>query len=42
MTEDGNNPMISKDDNLYHVGKLVEEPTQEELKSAVGVLRGAL
>jgi [calcium/calmodulin-dependent protein kinase] kinase len=42
VTEDGKNPMISRDDNLYHVGKMVEEPTQEELSSAIGALRGAL
>lgn len=42
VTEDGANPMISRDDNLYHVGKIVEEPTQEELSSAIGALRGVL
>lgn len=42
VTDDGANPMIARDDNLYHVGKFVEEPTQEELSSAIGTLRGVL
>jgi len=32
--------MISTDDNLYFVGKHVEEPTQQELGDAIGSLRG--
>ncbi|KAK4688150.1 hypothetical protein P7C73_g1956, partial [Tremellales sp. Uapishka_1] len=34
-TDHGEEPMITTDDNLYHVGKKVEEPTQEELGNAI-------
>jgi hypothetical protein len=34
--------MISVDDNLYFIGKHVEEPTQEELRYAIGTLKGVL
>jgi len=42
VTEDGANAMISTEDNLYYVGKHVEEPTQDELRSAIGTLRSIL
>ena len=42
FTEHGTNPMIDRDCNLYEVGKLVGEPTEEEISSAIGALRGAL
>ena len=34
--------MIETDDNLYHVGKHVGEPTQEELGKAIGLHRSVL
>lgn len=34
--------MIETEDNLYHIGKHVEEPTQEELVDAIGSIRGVL
>ncbi|WVF67044.1 hypothetical protein IAT40_001787 [Kwoniella sp. CBS 6097] len=40
VTEQGQEPMIETDENLFEVGKQVEEPTQEELKNAIGSLRG--
>ncbi|KAK8861269.1 hypothetical protein IAR55_002088 [Kwoniella newhampshirensis] len=40
VTDNGNEPMIETEENLYHVGKHVEEPTQEELRNAIGTLRG--
>ena len=42
VTEHGTNPMIDRECNLYEVGKLVGEPTEEEISSAIGALRGAL
>ncbi|WVQ83489.1 hypothetical protein IAT38_005630 [Cryptococcus sp. DSM 104549] len=39
-TKDGELPMIDTEDNLYELGKHVEEPTQEELKDAIGTMRG--
>jgi [calcium/calmodulin-dependent protein kinase] kinase len=42
VTDDGSEPMIPTEDNLYYVGKHVEEPTQEELGNAIGTLRGVL
>nr|WPS94690.1 Ca2+/calmodulin-dependent protein kinase kinase beta and related serine/threonine protein kinases [Naematelia aurantialba]WVH01949.1 Ser/Thr protein kinase [Naematelia aurantialba] len=41
-TARGELPMIPIDDNLYHLGKHVEEPTQEELGKAIGSLRSIL
>ncbi|ORY27668.1 kinase-like domain-containing protein [Naematelia encephala] len=38
-TARGELPMITVDDNLHHLGKHVEEPTQEELGKAIGTLR---
>ncbi|KAL7419884.1 hypothetical protein Q5752_005800 [Cryptotrichosporon argae] len=40
VTADGAEPMITTDDNLYDVGKKVDEPTQEELGNAINTLRG--
>ncbi|WRT65376.1 uncharacterized protein IL334_002319 [Kwoniella shivajii] len=40
VTEGGQEPMIDSETNLFDVGKHVEEPTQEELKNAIGSLRG--
>nr|XP_019050083.1 CAMKK/CAMKK-META protein kinase [Kwoniella bestiolae CBS 10118]OCF29013.1 CAMKK/CAMKK-META protein kinase [Kwoniella bestiolae CBS 10118] len=40
VTEEGQEPMIETDTNLFDIGKHVEEPTQEELKNAIGTLRG--
>ncbi|KAK6907043.1 hypothetical protein I203_101032 [Kwoniella mangroviensis CBS 8507] len=40
VTEHGQEPMIETDTNLFDIGKHVEEPTQEELKNAIGSLRG--
>ncbi|WWD08737.1 hypothetical protein V865_006850 [Kwoniella europaea PYCC6329] len=40
VTEHGQEPMIETDTNLFDIGKRVEEPTQEELKNAIGSLRG--
>ncbi|WWD16832.1 hypothetical protein CI109_101264 [Kwoniella shandongensis] len=40
VTDNGDEPMIDTEENLYHVGKHVEEPTQEELRNAIGSLRG--
>ncbi|WWC59895.1 uncharacterized protein I303_102457 [Kwoniella dejecticola CBS 10117] len=40
VTENGQEPMIDTEANLFDVGKHVEEPTQEELKDAIGTLRG--
>ncbi len=34
--------MIETDDNLYHIGKQVDEPTQEELGNAIGLHKGVL
>jgi hypothetical protein len=34
--------MYSTEDNLHHLGSQVEEPTQEELKSAFSTLKGVL
>jgi len=42
VTEEGSHPMISRDDNLYHVGKHVDEPTQDELRCAVCSMRSIL
>lgn len=42
LTNDGAEPLISTDENLYELGKHVEEPTSEELGKAIGTLRGAL
>ncbi len=42
VTEHGTHPMVSRDENLFEIGKFVEEPTQEELSSAIGALRGVL
>lgn len=41
VTEDGANPMISREDNMTHVGKIVEEPTEQEISAAIRV-KGAL
>ncbi|WVQ94579.1 hypothetical protein IAU59_001659 [Kwoniella sp. CBS 9459] len=40
VTEHDKEPMIDTEENLFEVGKQVEEPTQEELKNAIGSLRG--
>ncbi|WWC68906.1 uncharacterized protein I206_102842 [Kwoniella pini CBS 10737] len=40
VTENGQEPMIDTEANLFDVGQHVEEPTQEELKDAIGTLRG--
>ncbi|KAI9632262.1 kinase-like domain-containing protein, partial [Dioszegia hungarica] len=37
VTEDGANPMISREDNMTHVGKIVEEPTEQEISAAIRV-----
>lgn len=42
VTDNGKEPMISTEDNLYHVGKHVEEPTQEELRTAIGSFSSVL
>jgi [calcium/calmodulin-dependent protein kinase] kinase len=34
--------MISTEDNLYFIGKHVEEPTPDELRKAIGSLRSIL
>ncbi|WVQ77452.1 hypothetical protein IAR50_007138 [Cryptococcus sp. DSM 104548] len=41
-TNEGTDPMISTDENLYDVGKHVEEPTEEEVSHAIGTFRGIL
>ncbi|WVR04119.1 hypothetical protein IAU60_001118 [Kwoniella sp. DSM 27419] len=40
VTNHGNEPMIDTNENLYEIGKQVEEPTQQELRDAIGTLRG--
>jgi len=40
VTVGGTDPTISTEDNLYYLGKHVEEPTQEELGNAIGSIRG--
>ncbi|WWC87595.1 uncharacterized protein L201_002485 [Kwoniella dendrophila CBS 6074] len=40
VTENGHEPMIETEANLFDVGKHVEEPTQEELKNAINSLKG--
>lgn len=42
VTDHGKDEMISKDDNLYFIGKKVEEPTEEEIRSAIISLRSIL
>jgi hypothetical protein len=42
VTLNGEWEMITTEDNLYHIGQQVEEPTQEELSNAVSHLRNAL
>jgi [calcium/calmodulin-dependent protein kinase] kinase len=41
-TEAGGNPMIATEDNLYYIGKQVEEPTPEELQKAIGTFKTVL
>jgi len=42
VTEEGSHPMIPTEDNLYYVGKHVEEPTLDELRCAVCSMRSIL
>ena len=42
MTLEGEEPMVETEDNLYDIGKHVEEPTQEELGDAIGSIQGVL
>ncbi|WVO14779.1 hypothetical protein L204_102417 [Cryptococcus depauperatus] len=41
-TDDGKLPMIDTEENLYEVGKHVEEPTQDEIKDAIETFRGII
>lgn len=34
--------MIDTEENLFEVGKRVEEPTQDEIKDAIGTFRSIL
>ncbi|WVO24263.1 uncharacterized protein IAS62_005627 [Cryptococcus decagattii] len=41
-TDETRLPMIDTEENLFEVGKRVEEPTQDEIKDAIGTFRGIL
>lgn len=41
-TDETRLPMIDTEENLYEVGKQVEEPTQDEIKDAIVTFRGIL
>ncbi|OXG71710.1 calcium/calmodulin-dependent protein kinase kinase [Cryptococcus neoformans var. grubii Br795] len=41
-TDETRLPMIDREENLFEVGKQVEEPTQDEIKDAIVTFRGIL
>lgn len=41
-TDETRLPMIDREENLFEVGKQVEEPTQDEIKDAIVSFRGIL
>lgn len=42
VTAWGEQPMMSEEENLFHYGKVFEEPTDEEINSAITSLKRVL